>query len=111
MLLNQRGKPISAQGISNLVKRLAKVAEIPHVTLHQLRHSCASDLLESCASLPEVQRILGHACVATTMRYVDITAPGRATAIAKHPINGFLAFDEGMASWRAPNLPLGSKAI
>ncbi|MCP4443937.1 MAG: tyrosine-type recombinase/integrase [Myxococcales bacterium] len=40
---------MSAQGISNLVKRLAKVAEIPHVTLHQLRHSCASDLLESGA--------------------------------------------------------------
>tara|TARA_R110002096_G_C14629370_1_gene724789 strand:+ start:426 stop:1124 length:699 start_codon:yes stop_codon:yes gene_type:complete len=98
LLLSRHGTPLSEASISNLIKRLAKDAGIPRITMHQLRHSCASDLLESGVPLPEVQRMLGHVCLATTMRYVDITDPDRARAIAAHPLNDFLVFEEKAAS-------------
>ena len=46
-------------------------------SLHQFRHSCASDLLEAGVGLPEVQRILGHEGITTTVRYVHIADPQR----------------------------------
>jgi integrase/recombinase XerD len=63
---------------------------VPLVSLHQFRHTCASDLLESGVSLPEVQQMLGHATVVTTTRYLQIADPERARAIKKHPLNDYL---------------------
>ena len=59
-------------------------------SLHQFRHSCASDLLEAGVGLPEVQRILGHPGIGTTVRYVHIADPQRRAAMARHPINDWL---------------------
>jgi site-specific recombinase XerD len=70
---------------------VADKADIPAVTVNQLRHSCASDLLRAGASLPEVQRMLGHAAIESTVRYAQIADPDRAAAMDKHPINEVLA--------------------
>lgn len=40
------------------------------VTLHMLRHRCATQLHDATGDLISVQRLLGHASVATTQRYV-----------------------------------------
>jgi site-specific recombinase XerD len=40
--------------------------------------------------LPEVQRILGHQGIATTVRYAHIADPQRRAAMACHPINDWL---------------------
>jgi site-specific recombinase XerD len=63
---------------------------VPHVTLHQFRHSCASDLLQNGVSLPEVQQMLGHAVIASTQRYTEVADPQRVEAMRWHPINEFL---------------------
>jgi integrase len=39
-------------------------------TPHTLRHSLARRMIERCADLGEVQRVLGHSNIATTGRYV-----------------------------------------
>jgi site-specific recombinase XerD len=65
LFLNRRGERLRAEQLGLLVHRLARVAEVPLVTLHQFRHSCASDLLEQGVSLPAVQQMLGHASVTT----------------------------------------------
>jgi site-specific recombinase XerD len=62
--------------------------------VHQFRHSCASDLLEAGVSLAEVQRILGHQVISTTVRYTHIADPQRSAAIALHPINDWLSGKE-----------------
>ena len=90
LLVTRRGERITAQGISNAIHTIAQRAGVPFVTVHQFRHSCASELLEAGVHLAEVQRILGHQGIATTVRYAHIADPARRTAIACHPINDFL---------------------
>lgn len=42
------------------------------VTLHQLRHRFATVVNKATHDLVSVQRLLGHASVATTQRYVAV---------------------------------------
>jgi site-specific recombinase XerD len=90
LFLNRRGDRLRAEQLGALVHRLAKTAAVPLVTLHQFRHSCASDLLEQGVSLPAVQQMLGHASVSSTTRYLQVADPERARAIGKHPLNDYL---------------------
>jgi site-specific recombinase XerD len=90
LLVSRYGRPLSGSAISNGVHDLAKAAQVPIHSVHQFRHSCASDLLEAGVHLAEVQRILGHAVISTTVRYVHIADPQRRAAIALHPINDWL---------------------
>lgn len=90
LLVSRRGERLSAQSISNAIHAFARRAGVPLVTVHQFRHSCASDLLEAGVHLAEVQRILGHQGISTTVRYAHIADPARRAAMARHPINDFL---------------------
>jgi site-specific recombinase XerD len=91
LLVSHRGERLSAASISNGIHGLARTAGVPLVTLHQFRHSCASDLLEAGVHLAEVRELLGHQSVQTTVRYTHIADPQRRAAIARHPLNdGFL---------------------
>ena len=90
LFLNRLGSRATGEKVSKMIHRLAKRAGAPLVSLHQFRHSCASDLLESGVKLPEVQKILGHAYITSTLRYTQIADPKRREAVAKHPINIFL---------------------
>lgn len=90
LFLNRAGLRMSSQSFGLMVHRLARQASVPLVSLHQFRHTCASDLLESGVSLPEVQQMLGHATVVTTTRYLQIADPERARAMKKHPLNDYL---------------------
>lgn len=60
------------------------------ITLHQFRHSCASDLLAEGVRLPEIQAMLGHQTIATTMRYLHVADPQLHEAVRRHPINEIL---------------------
>jgi site-specific recombinase XerD len=90
LLVSRYGVPLSGLSISNGVHRLSRRAQVPIHSLHQFRHSCASDLLEAGVHLAQVQNILGHSVIATTVRYVHIADPQRRAAIALHPINDWL---------------------
>jgi integrase/recombinase XerC len=90
LLVNALGHRMTGGMVSLLVGRLSESAGLPRVTLHQFRHSCASDLLEAGVTIPEVQRILGHAVIQSTVRYALVADPQRAVAMGKHPVNRFL---------------------
>jgi site-specific recombinase XerD len=91
LLVNRRGVRLSENTVSHLIERCAQRAGVPRMSLHQFRHSCASDLLESGVPLPAVQKVLGHAVIASTMRYLQIADPQRVEAMKNHPINDFLS--------------------
>jgi len=90
LLVNYQGQRLSASSVSNGVRRIARRADVPLHSVHQFRHSCASDLLEAGVHLAEVQRILGHQVIATTVRYVHLADPQRRAAMARHPLNEWL---------------------
>ncbi|QOV92112.1 tyrosine-type recombinase/integrase [Humisphaera borealis] len=90
LLIDKDGGRLSGGAISRGIGRLVKRAGIDHVTLHQFRHSCASDLLGKGVKLPEIQRLLGHQTVSTTVRYLHVADPERHAAVARHPINQML---------------------
>lgn len=94
LLISRKGKRLSSFAISNGVHTISRSAQVPIHSLHQFRHSCASDLLEAGVHLAEVQRILGHSVISTTVRYVHIADPQRRAAIELHPINQLLARQE-----------------
>jgi len=90
LLINQRGRPLTGDKISSRISRLCRRIGIEPVTVHQFRHSCASDMLEEGAGILEVQKVLGHATVSTTFRYTAVSDPERKRAISQHPINRML---------------------
>jgi len=90
LLVNRAGKRLTGDSISKIVHAIARRSGMKLHSVHQFRHSCASDLLEAGVRLPEVQRILGHQGIATTVRYVHIADPQRRAAMARHPINDWL---------------------
>jgi integrase/recombinase XerD len=96
-MVSRVGKRMRGESISSAVGNCAKAAGIPFVSLHQFRHSCAADLLESGATMPEVKAVLGHAVIQTTMRYIHVSGDERAKAIQKHPINDFLKAEPATA--------------
>ncbi len=65
------GKPL--QHFFGTWDRIRKIAKIPDVRLHDLRHSYASFLVNSGRSLYEVQKLLGHTQISTTQRYAHLT--------------------------------------
>jgi len=91
LFVNRRGCRLSGTAISSGIKNIATRCGHKQVTLHQFRHTCASDLLEGGTRLHEVQRLLGHQTLQTTLRYVQIADPQLHESMQLHPINEFLS--------------------
>lgn len=67
LFLSLRGQPLTRQWIWQMVK-MTGVKASPH----QLRHSCATHMVEHGADLRSVQLLLGHADIATTQVYTHL---------------------------------------
>ena len=68
-----RGKHLSARQLSRLFKETAWEAGITkRVTLHTLRHSFATHLLERGVDIRVIQALLGHSKLSTTARYARV---------------------------------------
>jgi integrase/recombinase XerD len=74
LFLNQRGQRLTRQGLWLIVKGYVKEAGLTvQVTPHTLRHSFATHMLRGGADLRNVQELLGHANIATTQVYTQVS--------------------------------------
>ena len=65
---------LTARSVQRIIKRYSVIAGITRkVTPHTLRHSFATDLLNSGADIRSVQAMLGHSSITTTQVYTHVT--------------------------------------
>lgn len=81
---------LTRQRFAQLLKDLAEAAQISadRVSPHILRHAFATHLLSNGADLRSVQKMLGHADIATTQIYTHIIGDqAKKTVEEKHPLS------------------------
>jgi integrase/recombinase XerD len=75
LFVNHRGSPLSRQGLYKIVQGHARRAGLEQrMSPHTLRHSFATHLLAGGCDLRSLQEMLGHADLATTQLYTQLSA-------------------------------------
>lgn len=74
---------INFEGLKTGFQRARLAAGMRHVNFHDLRHSCATILLQSGADLLTISKILGHTSVKTTARYSHVETDAQQAAMEK----------------------------
>ncbi len=73
LLVTESGTALGTQHVRRYLGALARRAGIRrHITPHMLRHTAATQLLEAGVDIRLVQRLLGHASIATTQIYTEV---------------------------------------
>jgi integrase/recombinase XerC len=78
------GKPISYKTVPHAFDRWLS-GEGLHISAHQLRHTFATQLLWAGADLRTIQRLMGHASLATTERYLSVEMEQKKQAVSLLP--------------------------
>ena len=73
--VNRHGRRLQPRGVQRMMDSLGQEAGLPKgkLTPHVLRHNFATGLLERGADLVTIQRLMGHATIATTRVYLEIS--------------------------------------
>ncbi len=67
-----RGRPLSAPGLDQILASARERAGLAHATCHELRHTCMTRLREAGMALEAVQAQAGHASIETTRIYLHL---------------------------------------
>ncbi|WP_422769538.1 tyrosine-type recombinase/integrase [Plantactinospora sp. WMMC1484] len=92
LLVDRQGAPLRRGGLQYLVESCYRRAGITDrvpagARLHALRHTFATRLAEDGASAPEIMRLLGHASLATSQSYIEVTAEQERAAVRANRTN------------------------
>ena len=74
---------ITYEGIKSGFRRAREMAGMPEVHFHDLRHSCASILINAGVPLEVIRDVLGHTSVKTTERYAHLQIDRQKDAMNK----------------------------
>ena len=69
-----------------LKKAVAQAGIAKHVSVHTLRHSFATHLLQASTDIRTVQELLGHADIRTTSRYAHLSRERLFAAVEAIPV-------------------------
>lgn len=83
LFTNSKGEQLTPQAYRKRLRTLSKTLRIePHLTPHRFRHSAATLLIEEGVDIRLVQRLLGHASIATTEIYTKVSDNSLSSAIS-----------------------------
>jgi integrase len=72
VFVNAYGKPLTTQGLDRQWRLVRTAAKLKNFRWHDLRHSCASYLVQNGASLVEAGHVLGHKSTQVTAKYAHL---------------------------------------
>ena len=75
------GNLITPDRVTDRFRAKIKSSELPPLRFHDLRHTCATLLLQEGCSLREIQSYLGHATYITTTRYAHVDGRSKQHAL------------------------------
>ena len=89
VLLNHRMRPLSTQGVRQILNQhIGKVSQA-HITPHMFRHAFATSLLDAGVDIRYIQSLLGHSSISTTEIYTHVSTEKQSLILAqRHPRNG-----------------------
>jgi len=84
------GERLGVGGVAKIFEKIAARADVGRdgVSLHTLRHTFASLLLQEGCDLVSIQELLGHADLASTSIYLHMDASHLQSAVNRHPLSG-----------------------
>lgn len=85
------GHPYSPDYVTDKFSTLLEKYELPHIRFHDLRHSCASLLINNGFSLKDVQEWMGHSDIKMTANIYGHLDVSHKHSIAKHMADNFQA--------------------
>jgi integrase len=74
---------VHPDGVRYRFRRAAAACGLAEMRVHDLRHGCASRMAMEGVPLPVIQRFMGHASIATTMKYARHAPEGADDAILR----------------------------
>lgn len=75
MFLNREGEPLSVAALRIHFRKYRRKANLSEeFTMHSLRHSFATKLVEQGIPLVQLKELLGHSCIRSTMTYVHVAS-------------------------------------
>ncbi len=83
LFVGQRGEPLSAHAMYDVVVKYAHLAALDDVSPHTLRHTFARALLAAGIPLTDVADLLGHSSLDTTRIYTKASESDLAAAVAR----------------------------
>jgi len=96
LLLTSTGQPATPQYLRRRLLRAGKAAGLSRrITPHMLRHAAATHLVEAGVDIRFVQKLLGHASIATTQIYTQVSDNSLKEALIKADTLGRLAERRG----------------
>lgn len=72
LVINFQYKRMKSGGVRYLLGELAKRANVSNVHPHRFRRTFATSLAEKGMPIQEIQKLLGHSNISTTLRYIHV---------------------------------------
>lgn len=83
---NNKNKGFTDGGLRHLTRELKKVCQIDF-TVHRLRHTFATLMIEGGCDIYSLSKMMGHSDISTTTIYLSTTVEHLRGQMLKHPLN------------------------